>query len=64
MLAVLCYSCFDWCTYGSKSLLHMSLVIMDPVRKSLNKVEGMMSTLKEKLGDSYRDRSCTWQNQH
>jgi len=25
---------------------------LDPVRKSLNEVEGMMSTLKEKLGDT------------
>ena len=30
----------------------MSLVILDLVRKSLNEVEGMMSTLKEKLGDT------------
>ena len=52
MLAVLCYSCFDWCTYGSKSFLHVSLVIMDPVRKLLNEVEGMMNTLKAKLGDT------------
>ena len=30
----------------------MSLVIMDPVRKLLNEVEGMMNTLKAKLGDT------------